>query len=219
MRVAILDLLYDRVPHRSVDPYGAYFRKQFTGIMPQTVAVWCRQLGHKVHYTTYWGQADPVSLLPNDIDVLFVSSYTQSSALAYAIATVFKRRNTLTVLGGPHARSFPTDSMRFFDIVVKDCDRPLIADILNKRFDPPLSCRAPGLYRISRPSRNASRKSESLRFTGADPRLRVPSRCWPASGALTTATSALTGTRPTSLFQPIGCTPISRSCHVTIRPC
>ena len=138
MRVAILDLLYDRVPHRSVDPYGAYFRKQFTGIMPQTVAVWCRQLGHKVHYTTYWGQADPVSLLPNDIDVLFVSSYTQSSALAYAIATVFKRRNTLTVLGGPHARSFPTDSMRFFDIVVKDCDRPLIADILNKRFDPPL---------------------------------------------------------------------------------
>ncbi len=137
MHVGIIDLLHDRLPDRSDDLYGAYFRKQFMGIMPQTIAVWCRQLGHQVHYRTYWGQADPLSLLPNDLDILFVSSYTQSSALAYAIAIVFKRRGALTVVGGPHARSFPTDCARSFDIVMRDCDRQLVDDILRRRFDPP----------------------------------------------------------------------------------
>jgi hypothetical protein len=138
MQIGIIDLLHDRLPERSGYLYRAYFRKQFMGIMPQTIAVWCRQLGHQVHYRTYWGQADPLSLLPNDLDVLFVSSYTQSSSLAYAIATVFKRHGTLTVVGGPHARAFPTDCKRFFDIVVKDCDRQLVVDILRRRFDPPV---------------------------------------------------------------------------------
>jgi hypothetical protein len=35
----------------------------------------------------------------------------------------------LTVIGGPHAPSFPSNCVRFFDIAVKDCDRTLIADI------------------------------------------------------------------------------------------
>ncbi len=135
MLVGIIDLLYDRIPSRRCDLYGYYFRKQFMGIAPQAVAVWCRQLGHRVHYRTYWGQADPLALLPDDLDVLFVSSYTQSSALAYAIAAFFRRKGTLTVIGGPHARSFPTDCARFFDIVVKDCDRELVDDILRRRFD------------------------------------------------------------------------------------
>jgi hypothetical protein len=105
------------------------------GIMPQTIAVWCRQLGHAVHYDTYWGQADPASLLPEDLDVLFISCYTQSSSLAYAISSIFRRPRTLTVIGGPHARSFPTDCARFFDLVVKDCDRKLVEDILRDRHD------------------------------------------------------------------------------------
>jgi len=137
MFVGIIDLLYDRIPSRPYDPYGFYFRKQFMGIAPQAVAAWCRQLGHRVHYCTYWGQADPLSLLPNDVDVLFVSSYTQSSALAYALAMIFRRRGTLTVIGGPHARSFSTDCARFFDVVVNDCDRQLLNDILRRRLDPP----------------------------------------------------------------------------------
>jgi hypothetical protein len=138
MQIGIIDLLHDRLPDAGGYVYGAYFRKQFMGIMPQTIAVWCRQLGHQVHYRTYWGQADPLSLLPTDPDVLFVSSYTQSSPLAYAISTVFRRRGTLTVVGGPHARAFPTDCKRFFDIVVNDCDRQLVDDILRRRFDPPV---------------------------------------------------------------------------------
>ena len=137
MYIGILDLIHDRPPTGIADPYGLIFRKQLMSIMPQCIAVWCREMGHKTHYRTYWGQADPISLMPDDLDVLFVSCYTQSSALAYAIASVYRRRGALTVLGGSHARCFPTDCARFFDIVVKDCDRSLISDILRKRYDPP----------------------------------------------------------------------------------
>ena len=138
MRVGILDLLSDTLLGGWAGRvYSIYFRKQFMAITPQAVAVWCRSLGHQVHYATYWGQIDPLSLIPDDADVVFIGSYTQSSALAYALATALKQRGALTVIGGPHARSFPTDCARFFDIVVKDCDRNLVDDILRRRFDPP----------------------------------------------------------------------------------
>jgi len=139
VRVAIIDL-FDDTPLQGWGARlnGRYFRKQFMAIMPQAIAVWCRSLGHEVHYATYYGQQDPLSLIPEDIDVLIVGSFTQCSALAYALGVIFRRRGVLTVIGGPHARSFPTDCLRFFDIVVKDCDKALIADILKQRFDPPV---------------------------------------------------------------------------------
>ncbi len=138
MRIGVIDLLVDS-PQTWIGRhgYGLYVRKQFMSIMPQVVAVWCRSLGHEVHYATYWGQCDPLSLVPDEIDVIFIAAYTQNSALAYALSQAFKKRRTLTVLGGPHAMSFPTDSSRFFDIVVEECDRALIDDILHRRFDPP----------------------------------------------------------------------------------
>jgi hypothetical protein len=138
MKVAIIDLLVDIPPSSALGRvYGLYFRKQFMSIAPQAVAVWCRQLGHETHYATYYGQTDPLRLIPPDVEVLFVSSYTQASALAYALATEFRRRATRTVIGGPHARAFPTDCLRFFDIVVRDCDKQLVDDILRGRFDRP----------------------------------------------------------------------------------
>jgi radical SAM superfamily enzyme YgiQ (UPF0313 family) len=138
MRIAIIDLFGDAPLHsRSRRFFARYFIKQFMAITPQAIAVWCRSLGHEVHYATYYGQQDPLSLVPKHIDVLFVACYTRYSALAYALATIFRRQRVLTVIGGPHARSFPTDCLRFFDIVVKDCDKALIADILNGHIDPP----------------------------------------------------------------------------------
>jgi hypothetical protein len=138
MRISIIDLLSDTLlGGRAGRLYGLYFRKQFMAITPQAVAAWCRALGHEVHYATYWGQTDPLRLIPDEVDVVFVGSYTQSSALAYALAMAVKRRGALTVIGGPHARSFPSDCARFFDIVVKDCDKTLVDDILRRRFDPP----------------------------------------------------------------------------------
>ena len=139
MRVGIIELIVDTPFKTRVGRlYAAYFRKQFVSIMPQAVAVWCRGLGHRVFYATYYGQTDdPRELLPRELDVLFVTAYTQASALAYALAKVYRGETTLTVIGGPHAKSFPLDCLRFFDLVVKDCDEALIDDILRRRFDPP----------------------------------------------------------------------------------
>lgn len=139
MKVGIIELLTDAPCRTGVERlYARYFRKQFMSLMPQVVAVWCRQLGHQVSYATYYGQTDdPRRLLPDDLDVVFVAAYTQVSALAYALAKLYRRDGTRTVIGGPHARSFPVDCARFFDLVVEECDKPLIEDILRGRFDAP----------------------------------------------------------------------------------
>jgi hypothetical protein len=43
MRVAILDIVSDTLlGGRAGRVYGIYFRKQFMGITPQAIAVWCR---------------------------------------------------------------------------------------------------------------------------------------------------------------------------------
>lgn len=137
MRVGIIDLFGDARLDQGARYFGRYFMKQFMSIAPQAIAAWCRSLGHEVHYATYYGQTEILSLIPSEIDVLFVAACTRYSALAYALALIFRRQKVLTVIGGPHARAFPTDCVRFFDLAVKDCDKNLIADILSGTFDPP----------------------------------------------------------------------------------
>jgi len=137
-RVGIIELLTDTRTSGWIDHlYARVLTRQFASITPQAVAIWCRQLGHHVHYTTYYGQADPRTLVPPDLDVLFVSAYTRSSGVAYALAKLFGRSRTLTVIGGPHAKAYAAECARYFDVVVLDCDKALIADIVSDRFDPP----------------------------------------------------------------------------------
>ena len=133
MKIGVLELLCEdargslaRMPH----DYAVV--KQYAGIMPQVVSVWCRKLGHDVCYATYYGQKDPLTLLPNDLDVVFLSCFSRGSGLAYALARLLKRRRPriLTILGGPHAKQFPSDALRFFDVVVQDCDEILVREIL-----------------------------------------------------------------------------------------
>lgn len=137
MRVGVLEILTDSVSQTWIErEYDSRFRRQYASITPQAVSVWCRQLGHEVHYATYYGQSPPETLLPDDLDAVFLATYTQASALAYALARLYRRRGALTILGGPHATSFPTDSLRFFDFVVHDCDKGLIDGILRGDFEP-----------------------------------------------------------------------------------
>ena len=138
MKIGVLDLLHSAVPapRVSATSLNRYFiTKQFASVMPQTVSVWCREMGHDVYYATYWGQSDPEELLPKDIQMLFISSYTQASGLAYALARIFSKAGAVTVLGGPHAKAFPQDSLRFFDFVVQQCDQETIKDIVNGQCD------------------------------------------------------------------------------------
>jgi hypothetical protein len=138
--------------------------------MPQVVAAWARRRGHEVHYATYHGQADPLSLLPNGLDILFVATSTQACLLAYAIAKAYRAAGTRTVLGGPHAKCFPTDASRFFDVVVAGgCDEALVADILAGRIGPGSIVRS-AVRPTDFPSAR-ERQSEILRANGvAHPR-------------------------------------------------
>ena len=112
-RIGIIELLTDMRSSGWVERgYASVLTKQFASITPQAVSIWCRQMGHRVHYTTYYGQADPRSLLPDDLDVLFVSAYTRSSGIAYALAKLFGNGRTRTVIGGPHAKAYPADCLR-----------------------------------------------------------------------------------------------------------
>jgi radical SAM superfamily enzyme YgiQ (UPF0313 family) len=131
LRVGVLEIINDSTAHGFLARlYESRFRKIYASITPQAVSVWCRQLGHHVRYATYYGQAVPESLLPDDLDVVFIATDTRSSALAYALAKLYRRRRVLTVIGGAHARAFPLDCLRFFDFTVRDCDKVLIDDIL-----------------------------------------------------------------------------------------
>ena len=131
MRIGILELMNAGTNGRwDRKVYNYLVTKQYSSIMPQAISVWCRDLGHEVFYATYFGNKDPKKLLPNDLDVVFISTYTQASALAYALAKLYRKEKILTVIGGPHAKQFSEDCLRFFDIVVRDCDKTLITEIL-----------------------------------------------------------------------------------------
>ncbi len=137
MRVGVLEILTDTVNSGWVERnFDRRFRRHYASIMPQAVSAWCRQLGHEVTYATFWGQKPPEELLPRELDVVFLATYTQASTLAYALARLFRRRGARTVLGGPHATAFPLDSLRFFDHVVHDCDKALVAAIVDGEHAP-----------------------------------------------------------------------------------
>jgi len=136
MRVGILDILALPSRHPAETVHHLILTKQYASITPQAVSVWCRQLGHKTFYATYCGVGDPGRRLPPDLDVVFIACYTQASAMAYALAKIYRRTGTRTVIGGPHAKAFPADCLRFFDLVVTECDQSLIADILAGHYDP-----------------------------------------------------------------------------------
>jgi len=100
-------------------------------IMPQVIATWCEQEGHKVTMVCYTGSEDLSKEIPEDVDLLFISSFTQAALLAYAISNYFRSRKVITVLGGPHARCYPDDAVQYFDYVLGFTNREMITDLLN----------------------------------------------------------------------------------------
>jgi len=104
----------------------------FASIMPQVVAVWCEQEGHRVKLVCYTGLEDLLQELPADLDVIFVGAFTESAHLSYALSNLFRSRGAVTVLGGPHARCYPEDAQRFFDYVLGFTDRQIISELLRE---------------------------------------------------------------------------------------
>ncbi len=127
LKIGIIDLVA-RQPTKSI--YSRIVNPNYTSLMPQVIAVWVEQLGHEVHYVTYTGFEDLYQELPQDIDLLFISTFTQNAFTAYSISNIFRQKNVVTVLGGPHARAYAEDAQSHFDYVLGLTDRSLIQNLL-----------------------------------------------------------------------------------------
>lgn len=101
------------------------------GIMPQIAAVWAEELGHDVTFVCYTGFENLADELPQDVDILFISAFSQAALLAYAISNQFRSRGAVTVLGGPHARCYPQDSQNYFDYVLGFTDKAIMKTVLD----------------------------------------------------------------------------------------
>lgn len=127
MRIGIIDLLGKEPPRNG---YSRLMRANNTSIMAQVVGVWCEEEGHEVHIAYYSGPELLAGGLPEELDLLFVNAFSQAALLAYAFSHYHRSRGVPTVLGGPHARSYPEDAARHFDYVVGFCDKALLREIL-----------------------------------------------------------------------------------------
>lgn len=87
----------------------------YLSIMPQVVAVWCREKGHDLYYSIFTGTQKLVKMAPDDTDIVFISGFAYTAQLAYALSNYYRSRGMVTVLGGPHARSYPGDASKYFD--------------------------------------------------------------------------------------------------------
>ena len=100
------------------------------GIMPQVVATWCEEEGHEVDFFCYTGMESLPGELSDDLDLVFISAFTQTALLAYSLSNFFRSKGVVTVLGGPHARCYPEDSQNYFDYVLGFTDKQIVRDVL-----------------------------------------------------------------------------------------
>ncbi len=128
LRIGILDLV-TKGPTRAL--YARVMNPNLASIMPQVVGVWCEEEGHSVKFVCYTGFEQLIDELPRDIDLLFVSAFSQAAQLAYAISNLFRQRGAVTVLGGPHARCYPEDSRAYFDYVLGFTDKTTLKAVLD----------------------------------------------------------------------------------------
>jgi hypothetical protein len=126
MHIGVIDLVTN-----SAKPsiWGRLMHGNFAGVMPQAIAVWCENQGHEVHYVCYASEKDLPDCM-KDVDLAFISAFTQSAQLAYALSSLLRSRGAVTAVGGPHASSYPEDAMKYFDYVFGLTNKDLVLDTL-----------------------------------------------------------------------------------------
>lgn len=127
LKIRIIDLIHNS-PSSSL--YRRVMFANYTSIMPQIIGVWCLEEGHEVDYSIFTGTQKLKDLLADSVDLVFISSFTYTAQLAYALSNYFRSRGIVTVLGGPHARSYPGDACLYFDYVLGLTDKPLLKQLL-----------------------------------------------------------------------------------------
>lgn len=130
LNVAIVDLVTNK-PTRAL--YSRFMNANLAGLMAQAVAVWCEELGHDVRYLCFTGAQDILREAGDEVDVVFIGAFTRSAHTAYALSSHFRSKGAVTILGGPHARCYPDDAVRWFDYALGFTDKALIAAVLAER--------------------------------------------------------------------------------------
>jgi len=127
LRIGILDLVA-KCPNRSL--FARLMNANLASIMPQVIAAWCEQEGHVVTFVCYTGLENLVEELPDNVELVFIGAFTEAAQLAYALSNLFRSRGAITVIGGPHARCYPQDALKYFDYVLGFTDKVTIRDVL-----------------------------------------------------------------------------------------
>ena len=127
LKVGIIDLIHNS-PSQSL--YSRLMFSNYISIMPQIIGVWCTEEGHEVNYSIFTGSQKLTDLFSENEDLVFISSFTYTAQLAYALSNYFRSRGIVTVLGGPHARSYPADACQYFDYVLGLTDKELLRQLL-----------------------------------------------------------------------------------------
>ncbi|MFQ5675763.1 MAG: B12-binding domain-containing radical SAM protein [bacterium] len=102
----------------------------FASVMPQVVGTWCEQEGHEVKLICFTGYENLVEEIPQDLDLVFITSFSHAAQLAYALSNLLRSKGTITALGGPHARCYPDDAQKYFDYVFGLTDKETIQSVL-----------------------------------------------------------------------------------------
>ncbi len=127
LKIGIIDLVA-KAPTRTI--WMRVMGANFVSIMPQVIATWCEEQGHEVTLVTYTGRENLLKELPDGVDFVFISSFTEAALLSYALSNLFRSRGAITAIGGPHARCYPQDAQKYFDYVLGFTDETLIMEIL-----------------------------------------------------------------------------------------
>lgn len=127
LRVGVIDVVANSP---STTAYARAMRANLAAIMPQVIAVWCEEAGHEVHLAYHAGHENMIEELPDGLDIVFIGTFTTAAHVAYALSKMYQAKGCVTVLGGPHARSYPEDAQKYFDYVVGFTNNDLVHDIL-----------------------------------------------------------------------------------------
>lgn len=127
LRIGVIDLV-TKAPMRTL--WARIMHANLAGIMPQVIATWCEQEGHDVTLVCYTGLEDLSKEVPKNVDIVFISAFTQAAQQAYALSNQYRADGAITVLGGPHARCYPQDAQKYFDYVLGFTDKGMIRDLL-----------------------------------------------------------------------------------------
>lgn len=128
LKIGIIDLV-SKGPTKTM--WARIMHANLASIMPTVVATWCEQEGHTVQMICYTGFEDLDKELPQDVDIVFICSFTQAALLAYALSNYFRNKGAVTVLGGPHARCYPDDAVLYFDYVLGFTHKSTVMEVLD----------------------------------------------------------------------------------------